>query len=85
MEGKDQVAICDMYKLAVLELMGLKEERHEFQGKRYRGFYSKAGVSAILDGYDKGELTASIRDFVKAIKKVKDRIFQTANPYEIRD
>ena len=85
----EEIALSDYYKMAVLNKSGIPLKRGEYREDRYYGFYEpnarkedpvtgkKVGKTAIelLDDYESGR--DGYRDFVAAITRVKDKIFET--------
>lgn len=75
MEQSELVAISDFHKLAVLDLHRIKPIRADYAG-RYWAYYSRDDAGKLLDDYETGRLKVVARDFVSAINRTKDKIFE---------
>ena len=76
MEEK-QVVLSDMYRMAILDLAGVQPTRSEFDGRLWAA-YDAGQADKILKEFDSGKLKVVGRDFVSAIQRIKDRVFQQA-------
>ena len=75
MRTPEFLAVSDFHKLAILDLHKIIPKRAEHNG-RYWAFFAKDDAGKILEAYDAGRLKVVARDFVSAISRVKDRIFE---------
>ena len=70
------IAVSDMYRLAALDLFQIPPARHEHTA-RYLAFFTRRDAEKLLADYDTGNMKASLRDYAAALKRVKDRIFES--------
>jgi hypothetical protein len=75
MNDENLISISDFNKLAILDLHKIIPKSAEHNG-RYWAYFSKDEVEKILADYDAGRLKVIARDFVSAISRTKDRIFE---------
>lgn len=71
-----EMAVSDYSKLAVLDMKGIIPLRSERVDGRFWGIYATKDVEKILELYDSGKMKVSVREFVAALGRVKDRIFE---------
>ena len=72
---KPTIPISDLFKLAVLALFGIAPQSTEHDGRRYWELFAPDDLK-VLKEYETGALTGNLRDFVSALQRVKDRMFE---------
>lgn len=75
MSDPQYTAVSDFHKLALLDLFGIPPKATEYNG-RYWAYFNKSDVDGLLADYEAGHLKVTARDYVSAISRVKDRIFE---------
>jgi len=73
--------VTDLYKLSVLDLHRITPDESEYNG-RYWAFFSDPTTQDVLAAYDAGRLKVVARDFVAAINRTKDRIFEMERAHQ---
>jgi hypothetical protein len=81
----EEICLSDFNKMALLDMHGIMETRHEYKERYYSFFSANAKGKLIknktarqlLDDYESGVASPIIlRDFTDSVRRVKDRIFE---------
>lgn len=73
--NKNEIPVSEYHKLAVLDLFKITPARTEHNG-RFWAYFDTPLATKILNDYDSGTLQVTARDYVAAVQRVKDRIFE---------
>lgn len=76
MSPSDLIPVSDIYRLAVLNMMGISPVKTDYKDYRYWGFFDPEKAETILADYENGTLRVVARDLSASIVRVKDRIFE---------
>src|SRR4051812_18493741 len=74
---KEMRAVHDLNHMAALEYSKVYPARTERIGSRVTGFYPKDKADKVINRYETGLLKAPMLEVMSALRRVKDRIFET--------
>ena len=72
-----EIAVSDFARLAVLDLKAVAPIRSERVGSRYWAYFKESQARKLLESYENGTLKVIARDYDSAMKRTKDRIFES--------
>lgn len=84
MENVNEIAVCDFARLAVLDLAGIVANRTERIGNRFWAYFPESKAKKVMDAFENGTLKVVARDYDAALRRTKDRIFNSERQLKIR-